>query len=43
VWAVLNHASNFAVVPEPATMAFLLLGGIAMTTTALAKRRNAKK
>jgi hypothetical protein len=43
VWAVLNHASNFAVVPEPATMAFLLLGGIAMTTTALARRRNAKK
>jgi hypothetical protein len=42
VWAVLNHASDFAVVPEPATMAFLLLGGLGMTTAAL-RRRAAKR
>jgi hypothetical protein len=42
VWAVLNHASEFAVVPEPATMAFLLLGGLAMSATAL-RRRSARK
>jgi hypothetical protein len=42
VWAVLNHASDFAVVPEPATMAFLLLGGLGMTGAAL-KRRTAKR
>jgi len=41
VWAVLNHASDFAVVPEPATLAFLLLGGLALSATAL--RRHAAK
>jgi hypothetical protein len=40
VWAVLDHASDFAVVPEPATMAFLLLGGLAMTGASLLRRRN---
>jgi autotransporter-associated beta strand protein len=29
-WAVLNHNSDFAVVPEPATLALLALGGLAM-------------
>ena len=43
VWAVLNHASDFAVVPEPATLAFLLLGGIAMTGAGLKRRRPAVK
>jgi hypothetical protein len=43
VWAVLNHASDFAVVPEPATLAFLLLGGIAMTGAGLKRRRPAAK
>ena len=43
VWAVLNHASDFAVVPEPATMAFLLLGGLGMTAAALRRRPRATK
>jgi hypothetical protein len=43
VWAVLNHASDFAVVPEPATMAFLALGGAAMTAAALKRKRTAAK
>ena len=30
VWAVLNHDSQFAVVPEPATLSLLALGGLAM-------------
>jgi len=29
-WAVVNHNSDFAVVPEPATLAFLALGGAAL-------------
>lgn len=39
VWAVLNHNSEFAVVPEPATMAFLAIGGLAMAGAGLARRR----
>lgn len=39
VWAVLNHSSEFAVVPEPATMAFLLLGGMAMAGAGVVQRR----
>lgn len=34
-WAVLNHNSDFAVIPEPATTALLVLGGFAF----LARRR----
>jgi autotransporter-associated beta strand protein len=29
-WSVLNHNSDFAVVPEPATLSLLALGGLAM-------------
>ncbi len=28
VWAVVDHNSEFAVVPEPASMSLLLLGGL---------------
>ncbi|MDD4891049.1 MAG: PEP-CTERM sorting domain-containing protein [Phycisphaerae bacterium] len=41
VWAVLNHNSQFAigtVVPEPATMGFLALGGLAMAGAAIRRR-----
>jgi hypothetical protein len=36
-WAVLNHNSDFAVIPEPATAALLVMGGVAL----LARRRRA--
>lgn len=39
VWAVLNHSSEFAVVPEPATMAFLAIGGLAMAGAGVMQRR----
>ena len=35
-WAVVNHDSEFAVVPEPATMSLLVMGGLAV----LARRRH---
>ncbi|MDD4890658.1 MAG: PEP-CTERM sorting domain-containing protein, partial [Phycisphaerae bacterium] len=38
-WVVLDHASTFAVVPEPATMAFLAFGGLTMMGAALRRRR----
>ncbi|MDD4889025.1 MAG: PEP-CTERM sorting domain-containing protein [Phycisphaerae bacterium] len=41
-WAVLDHNSQFAVglvVPEPATMAFLAIGGIAILGGAIRRRR----
>jgi hypothetical protein len=30
VWAVLNHASEFSVMPEPATLGLMGLGGAAL-------------
>lgn len=39
VWAVLNHNSSFAVVPEPATLAFLMLGGLTMATAGVMRKR----
>ena len=30
VWAVVNHNSEFAVVPEPAALSLLALGGLAL-------------
>lgn len=39
VWVVLNHAGDFAVVPEPATVAFLALGGLSMIGAAIRRRR----
>lgn len=42
VWAVLNHNSQFAAVPEPATMAFLAMGGMAMIGAGLRRRRSRK-
>ncbi len=41
VWAVVNHNSLFAAAPEPATMGFLALGGLAMAGMGL-RRRNRK-
>jgi hypothetical protein len=38
VWAVLDHNSHFGTVPEPATMSFLALGGLA-----LLRRRRGRK
>lgn len=37
VWAVLNHNSEFAVIPEPASLGLLALGGLAL----LGRRRRA--
>jgi hypothetical protein len=39
VWVVLDHNSEFGIVPEPATMAFLVLGGLSMAGAGLARRR----
>lgn len=41
VWVVLNHASEFgvSVVPEPATLGFLALGGLSMIGAAIRRRR----
>jgi autotransporter-associated beta strand protein len=39
VWAVVDHNSQFAVIPEPATMALMALGGVA----ALIRRRRGRK
>ncbi|MDD4890488.1 MAG: autotransporter-associated beta strand repeat-containing protein [Phycisphaerae bacterium] len=38
-WVVLDHASDFAVVPEPATLGFLILGGLCMTGGGLLRKR----
>ena len=38
-WAVLNHASEFAVVPEPSAWTLLAIGGVALCGLAISKRR----
>ncbi len=38
VWAVVNHNSDFSIVPEPSTWAMLLAGGVALAT-ALRRRQ----
>jgi hypothetical protein len=43
VWAVLDHNGDFAVAPEPATMAFLMFGGMAMAGAGIARRRRGSK
>jgi hypothetical protein len=40
VWAVLNHNSEFAVIPEPTTW---LAGGVALALLALQRRRKARR
>jgi hypothetical protein len=39
VWVVLDHNSEFAVVPEPATLAFLMFGGLSMAGAGIIRRR----
>jgi hypothetical protein len=39
VWAVLNHNSEFTVVPEPSTYA-MLLGGVFMMAVVVRRKRN---
>jgi fibronectin-binding autotransporter adhesin len=42
VWAVVNHNSNFAVVPEPSTQVLLGFGAIALLGCARRRRRSAR-
>jgi autotransporter-associated beta strand protein len=39
VWAVLNHNSQFSVVPEPSSLILLAIGGLAVGGRAIRKRR----
>jgi uncharacterized membrane protein len=39
VWAVVNHNSQFAVVPEPSSLILLAIGGLASAGLAIRKRR----
>lgn len=39
VWAVLNHNSEFAVIPEPSTLVFVALGGIGLIAHRLRRRK----
>jgi fibronectin-binding autotransporter adhesin len=39
VWAVVNHNSQFAVVPEPSALILLLIGGLALSGSAARRRR----
>jgi hypothetical protein len=39
VWAVVNHNSQFSVVPEPSSLILFVIGGLAMGGLALGRRR----
>jgi autotransporter-associated beta strand protein len=39
VWAVVNHNSQFSVVPEPSALVLLLIGGLALSGSAVGRRR----
>jgi hypothetical protein len=39
VWAVVNHNSQFAVVPEPASLILLAIGGLVLGGAAITRRR----
>jgi threonine dehydrogenase-like Zn-dependent dehydrogenase len=41
VWAVLDHNSDFAAVPEPSTMALVAAGGIGLIVAAWRRRKGA--